>query len=62
MSGDKSECFVVQYRPNTHEQWKDDSLRSTDAPTASARLERCRTAKIFKGAEWRIVKRIDTEI
>ncbi len=62
MKGDVLEYFVVQYRPTAHDPWKDDNLAHVNLERAVARLERASSAKIYKGAQWRIVKRTDTEI
>lgn len=54
--------YVIQYRTCGHDDWKDDNVRPGNIEGAKARIERCRSAKIFKGAQWRIVKRTDEPV
>jgi len=56
-------CFLVQYRVNEHEKWTDDTCRfAPSAEPAKARAVKCRESKIFRGAQFRIIKRTDVEV
>lgn len=58
---DKTETYLVQYRLNAHEDWKDDTKRSSTPLPSKDRRNCCADAKIFRGAEFRIIKRTDEE-
>lgn len=61
-TGPTEAYYVVQYRSTGHDDWKDDNVRLQAEEQAKSRLERCRSAKIFRGAQWRVVRRRDEVI
>ena len=51
--------YLIQYRANAHDNWKDDTMRYPTSAGAAARISKCKESRMFRSAEFRIIKRTD---